>query len=414
MSHTTTTAFTLDGRVIQSAITAASASIPARQSARSANSAGECDTPVGLRTNSIALGNARRQHPCVVAGAGAELGHPANTAQQHTTHQTQHQRPSRAPDGAGIHVGQKSTAGEIDSGCDGQLDALGGGACARVRSTPCTIASTAWSGAARVEPRRHPRRDRVRAVRLDVHASERRDATLRMTGRPARATSTVAANGSIGSCRSANRVVPAWFASPAKVNRHRPCGQIPVPIPTGASRSTSESALFDVQLDEDTHPAQQPRRHGPAAVCRCQRDLHRGVERHAVDVGQRARRIRRQRADAAASLHRRLRTAPPPRRRRRRRRRASRLDSTAAHAGRSRTTPIPRRVGRQTRRRLAPSRDATRSRTRRAARPTTPPATTTPTGCRCGRPARQGHAQRPPHGTTPGQRGRPSFHANRR
>ena len=42
--------------VTQSAITSASASAPRLQSAISAYSSGECDTPVGLRTNSIAVG----------------------------------------------------------------------------------------------------------------------------------------------------------------------------------------------------------------------------------------------------------------------------------------------------------------------------------------------------------------------
>src|SRR3954454_7620501 len=34
------------------------------------------------------------------------------------------------------------------------------------------------------------------------------------------------------------RVVPAWLAWPAKSNRNRPCGQIPLPTPTAACRST--------------------------------------------------------------------------------------------------------------------------------------------------------------------------------
>ncbi len=53
------------------------------------------------------------------------------------------------------------------------------------------------------------------------------------------AASTVYANASIGSWRSAIRVVPAWFASPVKSSRQRPCGQMEVATPTGAPRSTS-------------------------------------------------------------------------------------------------------------------------------------------------------------------------------
>jgi len=45
------------------------------------------------------------------------------------------------------------------------------------------------------------------------------------------AASTVAANASIGSCRSSIRVVPAWLGSPVKSSRQRPCGQIaPIPV----------------------------------------------------------------------------------------------------------------------------------------------------------------------------------------
>src|SRR2546423_2540115 len=41
-----------------------------------------------------------------------------------------------------------------------------------------------------------------------------------------RAACTEDANASIGSCRSASRVVPAWFASPQNGNCQRPCGQL--------------------------------------------------------------------------------------------------------------------------------------------------------------------------------------------
>ena len=54
-------------------MTAASASTPARQSSRSAYSAGECETPVGLRTKSIAVGTpGRGEDAGVMAGAGRQ------------------------------------------------------------------------------------------------------------------------------------------------------------------------------------------------------------------------------------------------------------------------------------------------------------------------------------------------------
>ena len=51
------------------------------------------------------------------------------------------------------------------------------------------------------------------------------------------AASTVCAKVSIGSRRSASRVVPAWSPCPVKSNRQRPCGQIALATPTGTSRA---------------------------------------------------------------------------------------------------------------------------------------------------------------------------------
>ena len=63
----------------------------------------------------------------------------------------------------------------------------------------------------------------------------------RTRGRAAasRAAAIAAASASIGSRRSASRVVPAWLASPARSSRHRPCGQIESATATGRSSSTS-------------------------------------------------------------------------------------------------------------------------------------------------------------------------------
>src|SRR4029077_10498649 len=49
--------------VTQSAMTSAKATAPALQSRDSANSVGECDTPVGLRTNNIAVGTTADRIP---------------------------------------------------------------------------------------------------------------------------------------------------------------------------------------------------------------------------------------------------------------------------------------------------------------------------------------------------------------
>ena len=46
--------------------------MPAAQSSSVADSAGACETPVGLRTNSIAVGHVRGQHTGVVPGAGRQ------------------------------------------------------------------------------------------------------------------------------------------------------------------------------------------------------------------------------------------------------------------------------------------------------------------------------------------------------
>ena len=59
----------------------------------------------------------------------------------------------------------------------------------------------------------------------------------RVRSAAARAASTRRAQPSIASCRSASAVVPAWLASPGKSSRHRPCGQMSVPTPTGWPRS---------------------------------------------------------------------------------------------------------------------------------------------------------------------------------
>ena len=59
-------------RETQSAITSASASAPTLQSAISAYSSGECETPVGLRTNSIAVGTFADRMPASWPACGRQ------------------------------------------------------------------------------------------------------------------------------------------------------------------------------------------------------------------------------------------------------------------------------------------------------------------------------------------------------
>ena len=57
-----------------------------------------------------------------------------------------------------------------------------------------------------------------------------------------RTSSTPAAIGSTGSTRSSSAVVPAWFGTPAKSSRHRPCGQISLATPSGTPAPASPRA----------------------------------------------------------------------------------------------------------------------------------------------------------------------------
>ena len=73
------------------------------------------------------------------------------------------------------------------------------------------------------------------------------------------AASTAWAKVSIGSCRSAIRVVPAWLASPMKSHRHRPWGQIAVATPDRRGQLGQGPPLLDVQLHERAESAYQLR-----------------------------------------------------------------------------------------------------------------------------------------------------------
>ena len=172
--------------------TVASASTPARQSARSACSAGEWETPVGLRTNSIAVGTPAAARmpaswPAPVAStrrAAEQGGEPVARARRRTRSgrsTTPRRRCRRAP---------------------------------RRRRRPPRDRPRRVGRRAGVEPGRDERRHRVDAVRHDRTLPHVARASCRAAA--PRAASTTRAKASIGSRRSTRRVVPAWLASPGR------------------------------------------------------------------------------------------------------------------------------------------------------------------------------------------------------
>ena len=99
----------------------------------------------------------------------------------------------------------------------------------------------------------------------------------------------------IASRRSASLVVPAWLASPGSRSRHRPCGQISVPMATGRPRSirprpcsTCSSTKAPTRRSASGSGPMSPGRRPEAA----QRLGH----AHAVAVGQAERPVGRQRS----------------------------------------------------------------------------------------------------------------------
>ena len=210
--------------------TAASASTPASQSSTSACSAGLCDTPVGLRTKSIAVGTP--------AAARMPASWPGGRREQRSRRPV----PQRRADHAGEPLGQarrrtrraaRATPPSPRTSCRR----------APARSaawalTAATTASTAsWSAAAHVEPGTDPFGDGVGGAGVDLEPADGGPAPPRRAC--LLADSAVNAAVSIGSARSSMRVVPAWSARPPNSRRHRPCGQIAVATPTGAGGPAS-------------------------------------------------------------------------------------------------------------------------------------------------------------------------------
>ena len=233
-----------------------------------------------------------------------------------------------------------------------------------------------------VQPGVHRRADRVGAARLGADLAERGQRAA-CAAAACRAASTAAAYGSIGSRRSASRVVPAWSASPVKSNRQRPCGQMP-----SATRPRRRG-----------RPARGPARRAARRTRRSGQQLLVGAEPRRVEPGRRP--------SPRPGSHRRRRAAPARRpasiapvssrlpRQATPNRPPSSSENAATATGRAGREPAPaelvdrRERGHHAER--AVEGPAVRDRVQVAAgddrsRPATPAGTPTrPTGCRCGR-----------------------------
>ena len=135
---------------------------PARQSSIAACSSGACETPVGLRTNSIAVGTCADRMPGVVPGAGRQhrnaserLDEPVAQARCGTPRpRCRTPRPARPRRRAAPRPPRRRPGSRA------------------------TVARTAASSGARVSSHAGPRRDRVDAVRRDPDLAHRRDGVL--------------------------------------------------------------------------------------------------------------------------------------------------------------------------------------------------------------------------------------------
>ena len=281
----------------------ASAETPTRQSAISACSSGECETPVGLRTNSIAVGMpaadripaswpacGRDHRPVAALVVGGEPPRPAPGRR----------RPTPDTDSA-------VTVSEVPSRR------------ARSRGLPAIASTSAASAvvgrAARVQPRGHPRRHRVGAVGRRPRPARRSPAAPPAAPAcwpPARS-SRRSASGRPG---PPSGWCPAWLAAPGEVEAVAPVRPDLARHPDRRAPVDQVAALLDVQLDEAADAVQQrrsarPRRRGPSPARR-----QRVRQRHPVAVAQRrAPPPRPSRRWPAASRGRPARSASPPPRR---------------------------------------------------------------------------------------------------
>ena len=195
----------------------ASAATPAWQSAGSACSAGEWETPVGLRTNSIALGTPADAR--IPASCPAPVGRIGRAAERPRRPGRAGPRRSRRP---GVHDSSTLTSAPAARG------QLGHDPVARDRGLV---------GAAGVQPGADRQGIGVGAVRAT------RDLPKVATAPRRSAASRAAQHGPGEAAASGRRGLPGgWcprgWPAPRKSNRQRPCGQIAEATPTGASRST--------------------------------------------------------------------------------------------------------------------------------------------------------------------------------
>ena len=213
-------------RQASSSRTAASAATPASQSARL--------RVLGRRVRHagrVAHEQHRRRQP-----GGEHAGVVTRSGRQHRRRDPAAGQRRRPPGRAAQR--SNSTAGVNDSRRLADRHAVAGAArsAAAVDLADQLRRASASSRRPGVEPGVHRRADRVGRARAR-RATLPKVASAPSSAAAVLAASTVAAYGSIGSRRSASRVVPAWSARPVKSNRHRPCGQIDSATPTARVRA---------------------------------------------------------------------------------------------------------------------------------------------------------------------------------
>ena len=214
----------------QSAITSANATAPALQSPDSANSVGECDTPVGLRTNNIAVGTTGGQDACVVAGLGRQHRDVAEVGQR--TLQPCPRTRGKLDDRRDRFGGHP----EFDTVGRGVLPRFGGDL---VDQRP----QRRLVGGPGIEPGVHRRRNRVGPVGRDDDLAERRDRVVGGGQRPRRVHR---------GCEREHRVVPVGQPGGACVVRLAAERELPAPVRPDGRRDGDRAV--------DADPARGPAR----------------------------------------------------------------------------------------------------------------------------------------------------------
>ena len=228
----------------QSAITSASASAPRLQSAISAYSSGECDTPVGLRTNSIAVGTFSDSTPASCPAAVGRIG-------------TSPSADKRA------HDPRAWLLGEDDGGADGldvhrQRDRVVLGESGRIGGDRLDHGrQRRLVGGARVEPGLNLRRNGVGAVGGDGQLAERRHRLVR---------GGTIAGGAHRRRERQHRIAAVDQSRGARVVAHAAERELPPAVRPdrrghrdGLVHQIQRASLFDVQFDVDTDALGQVR-----------------------------------------------------------------------------------------------------------------------------------------------------------